>query len=100
MQELIEPLSWAAIGSGLVSAGCWLRASVVKISREQLVEQKTRQAAASGVTPNLAGVSLDGWDMSATFSAQAKWNAFGAFAAAAAILFQTIALICERVSNV
>jgi hypothetical protein len=80
--------AWAGVLAGLISAACWARASMVKITRQQEVERRVREAAKTGETPNLAGATLDGWDMGATFAAQARWNAAGSACAALAIFAQ------------
>jgi hypothetical protein len=81
-------LTIASIAVGLVSAASWLRASVIKVSHEKAMKSREKEARKRGEKPNYASVSLDGWDMSATFSAQSKWNATGAFFAAISILLQ------------
>jgi hypothetical protein len=75
---------------GVVSAASWLRASVAKVSHEDAMKSRIKAAAKRGEKPNLASVSLDGWDMSATFSMQARWNSLGALAAALSISFQIL----------
>lgn len=72
-------LTIASIVIGLVSAASWLHASVVKVSHEAAMKGREKEAKKRGGKTNYASVSLDGWDMSATFSAQSKWNAIGAF---------------------
>jgi hypothetical protein len=81
-------LTIASIVIGLVSAASWLRASVIKVSHENAMKAREKEAKKRGEKPNYASVSLDGWDMSATFSAQSKWNAAGAFFAAISIFLQ------------
>lgn len=83
-------LTAASIFMGLISAASWMRASVIKITHEAAMKTREREAMKRGEKPNYASVSLDGWDMSATFSAQSKWNAAGAFFAAVSILLQAI----------
>lgn len=83
-------ISCLSIILGFCSVAAWLYASVVKVSREEMVAERTKQAAKKGQKPNLAGVTLDGWDMSSTFAAQAKWNARGAALAACSIGFQAV----------
>lgn len=75
---------------GLFSAASWFYASFVKVSHEKAMKERLATALKRGERPNYASVSLDGWDMSATFSAQAKWNAVGAFFAASSICLQAI----------
>lgn len=79
-----------SIASGFISAGSWLYASIVKVSHEKEMEHRRKQAERKGEKPNFASVSLDGWDMSATFSAQSRWNAIGAIFAAISILLQAL----------
>lgn len=86
-------LSIIAIASGFFSAACWLRASVVKVTLEKEVERRKLKAKKKGETPNLAGVSLDGWDMSATFRAQSFWNSIAAVSAAISISAQTLSQV-------
>ncbi|QEY13467.1 hypothetical protein [Cellvibrio sp. KY-YJ-3] len=90
-------LTATSIVLGLISAASWLRASVIKVSHEKAMKNREKEAGKRGESPNYASVSLDGWDMSATFSAQSKWNAAGAFFAASSILLQAIAQILENV---
>lgn len=75
---------------GLLSAAGWLRAATVKVPHEEAMAQRAKAAAKKGEKPNFASVSLDGWDMSATFAAQARWNAIAAFLAACSILLQVV----------
>ena len=91
METLSFDLSVTSIFIGLISAASWLRASVIKVSHEEAMRIREREAKRRGEKPNYASVSLDGWDMSATFSAQSKWNATGAFFAAVSILIQATA---------
>lgn len=51
---------------------------------------RRKDAERKGTTPNYAGVSLDGWDMSATFGAQSRWGALGALLAACAVGLQAL----------
>lgn len=80
--------TWAGVVAGLISAGCWARASMVKITRQQEIDRRVRQAAKTGDKPDLAGATLNGWDMGAAFEAQARWNAAGSACAALAIFVQ------------
>jgi hypothetical protein len=89
--QWVELLTTASVAAGLVSAGSWYRSSVVKVSHAKAMELRAKKAEKRGEKPNFSSVSLDGWDMSATFSAQSKWNAAGAFFAACSILAQSIA---------
>ncbi|WP_143493877.1 MULTISPECIES: hypothetical protein [unclassified Pseudomonas] len=86
-----------SIASGFVSAGSWLYASIVKVSHEKEMERRRKKAERKGEKPNYASVSLDGWDMSATFSAQSRWNAIGAIFAAISILLQALIQILDFV---
>ena len=78
-----------------LSAASWLRASVVKVSREQEVAWRKAQANKKGVKANLAGMTLDGWDISGTFRVQAKWNSIAAVLAAISILSQATSQLLE-----
>jgi len=91
--KLANALSICSIACGLLSAASWYRGSAVKVSHEKAMQARAKEAAKRGEKPNFASVSLDGWDMSATFAAQSKWNSIGAFFAACSILAQTIAQI-------
>ena len=91
----INYLTWSSILFGFASAASWLRASIVKVTREKEIARRTKEAKKRGETPNLAGVTLDGWDMSGTFKAQAKWNAIAAFLGAFAVGFQAIIRLIE-----
>ena len=89
----------ASVALGLLSAASWLYASTVKITHEKAMKQRVRIAAKRGEKPNFASVSLDGWDMSATFSAQSKWNSIGAFCAAVSIILQSIPQLWSLLAN-
>lgn len=54
-------------------------------------------AECKGVKPNYASVSLDGWDMSATFAAQSKWGRIGALLAACAVGLQALSQLLANV---
>jgi hypothetical protein len=58
---------------------------------------RAKEADKNRETPNFASVSLDGWDMSATFTAQSKSNAVGAFFAALSILLQAVVQLISDV---
>lgn len=90
-------LTSLSIVFGFLSAGAWLRASVVKISREKEIKWRKARVRKSGVEANLAGVSLDGWDISGTFRAQSRWNSIGAVLAAASILCQAVSQLLQNV---
>ena len=95
METFAYYASAASVIIGLASAAAWLRAGVVKVSHESAMKERGQKAAAKGERPNLASVTLDGWDMSATFAAQSKWNAIGAVAAAVSILLQQLAVLAK-----
>lgn len=86
-----------SIASGFISAGSWLYASIVKVSHEKEMERRRKKAERKGEKPNFASVSLDGWDISATFSAQSRWNAIGAIFVAISILLQALIQILDFV---
>jgi hypothetical protein len=83
-------MQWASIALAVVSALCWLRSAAVKVSTEDAVKRRVREAERAGLPPSLSSVSLDGWDMSATFKAQSQWSAAGASFAGLAVLFQAV----------
>ena len=83
-------LTAASIAFGLISSACWLYSAKVKVSWEKSVDMRRKEAKKTGAVPNLGGVSLDGWDMSATFTAQSKWSGRGAVFAALAIAAQSL----------
>ena len=83
-------ITWGSVVFGLASAFAWFYASTIKVTRERVVAQRIKEAERNGEKPNLAGVTLDGWDMSGTFAAQSKWNACGAVLAACAIALQAV----------
>lgn len=87
----------SSIVSGFLSAASWLKASVVKVSHEEEIARRKTEAEKKGVPPNLAGVTLDGWNMSSTFRAQAKWNSIAAILAAITISLQAITQILQNV---
>ncbi|WP_159957242.1 hypothetical protein [Pseudomonas sp. R76] len=93
MLNLGLTLTLASILIGLCSAASWFYAGFVKVDHEKAVEDRLRKARKKGEEPNYASVSLDGWDMSATFSAQSKWNSLGALFAACSILLQAVAQV-------
>lgn len=92
---MIIYLSATSIMLAIVSAAGWLRASTVKVSREQEVAWRQKEAKKMGVEPNLAGVTLDGWDMSGTFRAQTFWNSIAAISAAGSILLQAVVQVMQ-----
>lgn len=91
MPNLGQVLTVASIFIGLCSAASWLYASVVKVDHEKAMKERLRKAQRKGEVLNYASASFDGWDMSATFSAQSKWNSLGALFAACSILLQAVA---------
>jgi hypothetical protein len=91
--QWVHYASEASIFFGISSAASWLRASLAKVSHERAISLRTKAANRRGEKPNLASLSLDGWDMSATFAAQAKWNSIGALFAAFSISFQAVAQV-------
>ncbi|MBW3509552.1 MULTISPECIES: hypothetical protein [Janthinobacterium] len=93
---ILSLMTIGSIGFGFTSAAAWLYASNVKVTHEQVIVQRKKDAILTGEVPDLGGVSLDGWDMSATFAAQAKWNSRGAALAACAVSLQALsqALSC------
>ena len=97
MTTCIAIMVIVSIASGFISAGSWLYASIVKVSHEKEMERRRKQAERKGEKPNFASVSLDGWDMSATFSAQSRWNAIGAIFAAISILLQALIQLLDFV---
>lgn len=84
-----------AIFFGFVSAGCWFYASFVKVDHKSAMSFRKKEVERKGEQPNYGSVSLDGWDMSATFKAQAKWNSFGAIFAALSVCCQSISIIIQ-----
>lgn len=90
-------LSLLSILLGFASAAFWLRSSVAKVSSEAAIAQRKRTAEHRGQEPDLGSVSLDGWDMSATFAAQSKWNSLGAICAASSIGLQAISQLLSNV---
>ncbi|MDN5650709.1 hypothetical protein [Acinetobacter guillouiae] len=87
-----------AILLGFISAGCWFYASFVKVDHEKAMDFRRKEAERKGEKVNYASVSLDGWDMSATFKAQAKWNSFGALFAALSIGCQSVSMITQSIA--
>jgi hypothetical protein len=88
---MLTLFQWISAAAAFVSAGCWLYGSRVKVTRKKALESRLKEAERLGHEPSLAGASLDGWDMSATFAAQSKWNARGALAAGIAVTAQAVA---------
>lgn len=84
-------LTFISIGFGLASAGAWLYASCVKVSREEALSRRRRAADKSGNAPDLSGVTFDGWEVRETFAAQSRWNSIAAVLSAASIFSQAVA---------
>lgn len=97
MTTCVAILVTMSIASGFISAGSWLYASIVKVSHEREMELRRKKSERKGEKLNLASISLDGWDMSATFSAQSRWNAIGAIFAAISILLQALIQLLDFV---
>lgn len=93
---ILSAIAIISIFSGFLSAAFWFYSSTVKVTREDAGAKRVKNAEQKGERPYLGSVTLDGWDMSATFEAQAKWNSLGAFFAAVAVLLQAVnqILIC------
>ena len=87
----MNSLTIISIGSALSWAVAWLYASRVKASREEALSQRRREADKSGATPDLSGVTFNGWEVRETLVAQSKWNSIGAALAAVAVLCQAMA---------
>jgi hypothetical protein len=90
MEKWTNYLIIASITFGLISAVSWFHASFVKVSHEKAMALREKEANKKGEKPNYASASLGDWDMSATFAAQSKSNAVGAFFAALSILLQAV----------
>lgn len=97
MFEIRIFLTVLSIILGLTSASSWFYASKVKVDHKTAMAMRLKEANKKGEKPNFASVSLDGWDMSATFAAQSKWNAFGALFAAGSILLHTLSQLITNV---
>lgn len=96
MIDLASLLTWAAIVLGFLSAAAWLRSSVVKVSVAQAIAQRKKAAELTGVNSSHGYASLDGWEMSATFAAQSRWNSLGALLAASSITIQAISQLIDH----
>jgi len=88
---LASILTFLAVLSGLASAGAWLYASRVKVSREKALAKRRKEAEKNGEEPYLGGVVFYGAEMKETLDAQSKWNSIGAVLAAIAVASQAIA---------
>ncbi|WP_144423871.1 hypothetical protein [Xanthomonas graminis] len=84
-------LTIISVVSGLASALAWLYASRVKVPREKALLQRRRAAEKGGASPDLSGVTFDGWEVRETLVAQSKWNSIGAVLAAVAVFCQAVA---------
>ena len=84
-------LTLLSIIAGLASAGAWLYASNVKVTREAALAQRRKRAEKRGEKPDLGGIVLFGAELQETLQAQARWNSTGAVLAAVAIGSQAIA---------
>ena len=63
-------LQIASVILALASALSWWRGAVVKVTREEALDKRKRDAAKRGEDPYLGGATFDGWEMSETFAAQ------------------------------
>jgi len=86
----VSILTIISIASGLASAAAWLYASHVKVSREKALAQRRRAAEKTAGSPDLSGVTFDGWEVRETLAAQSRWNSVGAALAAVAITCQAL----------
>lgn len=84
-------LTWLSVVAGLTSAGAWLYASNVKVTREAALEKRRKRAERTGEKPNLGGIELFGAELQETMEAQVRWNSAGAVLAAIAVASQAIA---------
>lgn len=87
----MEPLQIISIVLALVSAGAWFRSAFVKVTPQAAIAKRNAPLIKAGLPPQYGSASLDGWDMSATFAAQSKWNAIGASCAGLSIVAQAFA---------
>lgn len=76
--------------AGVIAAGLWLWSTFAAVTREQVVTKRKRDAAKKGVEPNLAGISIDGFDPVETLRKQSKINAAAALLTGLAIISQTV----------
>ena len=90
-------LSWSAIVLGLGSAAAWLRSSTVKVTLNQAMAIREKEMERTGRMLSGGYATLDGWDMPATFAAQARWNSLGALLAASSITLQAISQLVGSV---
>jgi len=90
-------LTSISIGAGLASAGAWLYASNVKVTRETALAKRRKRAEKTGDKPNLGGIELFGAELQETIQAQARWNSAGAVLAAVAVASQAIAQLLRGV---
>src|SRR5688572_24065210 len=90
-------MSWSAIVLGFASAAAWLRSSTVKITLNQAMAMREKERIRTGRMLSVGYATLDGWDMQATFAAQARWNSLGALLAASSITIQAISQVVDSV---
>lgn len=83
-------LTTTSIVFGFISAGAWLRASVVRVTAERASSIRKKRAKRTGKLQGTA-VVLSGVDVKETQAAQSLWNAAGALSAATAMLCQALA---------
>lgn len=88
---LVTCLTSISIVAGLASAGAWLHASNVKVTREAAIAKRRKRAEKTCEKPSLGGIELFGADLQETIQAQARWNSAGAVLAAVAVASQAIA---------
>jgi len=84
-------LQLCSVAAAALSASAWFRSASVKIGHDEMMRIRKRRAEKKIETPNYAGASLDGWDMSETFAAQSRWNMYGAGFAGLSVLLQSLA---------
>ncbi|WP_369978621.1 hypothetical protein [Xanthomonas bundabergensis] len=90
-------LTWLSVITSLMSAGAWLYASNVKVTREAALKKRRKRAEKTGEKPNLGGIELFGAELKETMEAQVRWNSAGAVLAAIAVASQAFAQLLREV---
>lgn len=88
--DLVSLATWGSLVTGLASAGCWCKAAVVKVAPPPEFDGKPDGMYHGNIIAN-------GTDLIPTIKAQAFWNSWAAFAAAATVILQLIATLLPKV---
>lgn len=90
MYRIASLLSFLAAPAAIAAAVLWYKASVVQVPHKD-------EPGPDGIYP--AAITVDGSDFIATAQEQARWNKWGATAAALAALLQGVALFLASIAG-